>query len=93
MESAFESSKEFVEVMDRIFTMMSEDPQMGPKLRDRACLEGGHVEVGVGEALPLQVARLEGIEEANALASSSPGVSLISSRAAANSVAFCQTAS
>jgi hypothetical protein len=37
METAFESSKEFREVMDRIFTMMSEDPQMGPKLRDANC--------------------------------------------------------
>ena len=26
--------KEFRTVMDRIFTMMSEDPEMGPKLRD-----------------------------------------------------------
>ncbi len=34
METSFRSSKEFVEVMDRIFTMMSEDPDMGPKLRD-----------------------------------------------------------
>ncbi len=34
METSFESRKEFVEVMDRIFTMMSEDPDMGPKLRD-----------------------------------------------------------
>jgi hypothetical protein len=32
--SPFKSSKEFREVMDRIFTMMSEDPDMGPKLRD-----------------------------------------------------------
>ncbi len=34
METSFRSSKEFIEVMDRIFTMMSEDPGMGPKLRD-----------------------------------------------------------
>jgi hypothetical protein len=34
MESSFQSQKEFIEVMDRIFTMMSEDPSMGPKLRD-----------------------------------------------------------
>ncbi len=34
MESSFRSPDEFVEVMDRIFTMMSEDPEMGPKLRD-----------------------------------------------------------
>jgi hypothetical protein len=34
MDTSFESQKEFVEVMDRIFTMMSEDPDMGPKLRD-----------------------------------------------------------
>jgi len=34
MEATFESTKEFREVMDRIFTMMSEDPDMGPKLRD-----------------------------------------------------------
>ena len=30
----FESSKEFREVMDRTFTLMSDDPDMGPKLRD-----------------------------------------------------------
>src|SRR3712207_6145924 len=30
----FRSPAEFREVMDRIFTMMSEDPDMGPKLRD-----------------------------------------------------------
>jgi hypothetical protein len=32
--SPFKSSKEFREVMDKIFTMMSEDPEMGPPLRD-----------------------------------------------------------
>ena len=31
--SPFASSKEFREVMDRVFTMMSEDPDMGPRLR------------------------------------------------------------
>ncbi len=31
---AFTSNEEFVEVMDRVFTMMSDDPDMGPKLRD-----------------------------------------------------------
>jgi hypothetical protein len=30
----FASTDEFVEVMDRTFTMMSEDPEMGPRLRD-----------------------------------------------------------
>jgi hypothetical protein len=30
----FRSSKEFREVMDRVFAMMDEDPEMGPKLRD-----------------------------------------------------------
>jgi hypothetical protein len=30
----FASPKEFREVMDRIFAMMDEDPEMGPKLRD-----------------------------------------------------------
>jgi hypothetical protein len=30
----FHSPKEFREVIDRIFTMMDEDPEMGPKLRD-----------------------------------------------------------
>jgi hypothetical protein len=30
----FKSSKEFREVMDRTFSIMSEDPDMGPKLRD-----------------------------------------------------------
>ena len=34
MAAEFSSSKEFRTVMDRIFTMMSEDPEMGPKLRD-----------------------------------------------------------
>ena len=34
MGSPFASSKEFKEVMDRLFTMMSEDPEMGPALRD-----------------------------------------------------------
>jgi hypothetical protein len=31
---SFESSDEFREVIDRVFTLMSEDPEMGPKLRD-----------------------------------------------------------
>jgi hypothetical protein len=30
----FRSPKEFRDVIDRIFTMMDEDPEMGPKLRD-----------------------------------------------------------
>jgi hypothetical protein len=30
----FSSDAEFREVMDRVFTMMSEDPEMGPQLRD-----------------------------------------------------------
>ena len=30
----FDSPKEFRTVIDQIFTMMSEDPDMGPKLRD-----------------------------------------------------------
>ena len=30
----FTSSKEFREVMDRVFGLMNEDPDMGPKLRD-----------------------------------------------------------
>jgi hypothetical protein len=34
MGAQFASDEEFVEVMDRTFAMMSEDPQMGPKLRD-----------------------------------------------------------
>jgi hypothetical protein len=34
MASPFASAKEFREVMDRVFTLMSEDPQMGPRLRD-----------------------------------------------------------
>ena len=33
-KAEYESPQEFQEVMDQIFTMMSEDPQMGPKLRD-----------------------------------------------------------
>ena len=34
MSSPFSSSREFKEVMDRLFTMMSDDPEMGPALRD-----------------------------------------------------------
>ncbi len=34
MASPFTSAKEFREVMDRVFTMMGNDPEMGPKLRD-----------------------------------------------------------
>jgi hypothetical protein len=32
--STFESPQEFREVMDRVFELMSTDPDMGPKLRD-----------------------------------------------------------
>jgi hypothetical protein len=32
--TGFKSSKEFREVIDRTFTLMSDDPDMGPKLRD-----------------------------------------------------------
>ena len=34
MGSAFASSREFREVMDRVFSLMDEDPDMGPRLRD-----------------------------------------------------------
>ena len=34
MGAQFASADEFVEVIDRTFEMMSEDPDMGPKLRD-----------------------------------------------------------
>jgi hypothetical protein len=34
MAAEFRSSKEFREVMDRVFAMMDDDPEMGPKLRD-----------------------------------------------------------
>ncbi len=34
MSSPFSSSREFKEVMDRLFTLMSDDPEMGPALRD-----------------------------------------------------------
>jgi hypothetical protein len=34
MAAAFRSPGEFRTVMDRVFAMMSEDPDMGPKLRD-----------------------------------------------------------
>jgi hypothetical protein len=34
MGAAFQSSDEFREVIDQIFAMMDEDPDMGPKLRD-----------------------------------------------------------
>ena len=30
----FDSPKQFRDVIDRVFSMMSEDPEMGPKLRD-----------------------------------------------------------
>lgn len=32
--SSFKSPEEFRQVMDRVFTLMSKDPEMGPKLRD-----------------------------------------------------------
>jgi hypothetical protein len=31
---SFRSAAEFVELMDRVFAMMSEDPEVGPRLRD-----------------------------------------------------------
>jgi hypothetical protein len=34
MSAEFSSPREFREVMDRIFTMMDTDPDMGPKLRE-----------------------------------------------------------
>jgi hypothetical protein len=34
VSTPFASAQEFREVMDKIFAMMSEDPEMGPKLRD-----------------------------------------------------------
>jgi hypothetical protein len=34
MAPAFTSEDEFIEVMDRTFAIMDEDPEMGPKLRD-----------------------------------------------------------
>jgi hypothetical protein len=34
MAAEFKSADEVREVIDRIFTMMDEDPEMGPKLRD-----------------------------------------------------------
>lgn len=34
MVAAFQSAQEFREVMDRVFGMMSEDADMGPRLRD-----------------------------------------------------------
>src|SRR3954451_6751631 len=34
MASPFKSSDEFRQVMDRTFSLMSEDPDMGPKLRE-----------------------------------------------------------
>jgi hypothetical protein len=34
MSAQFSSPQEFREVMDRVFGMMDEDPQMGPRLRD-----------------------------------------------------------
>jgi hypothetical protein len=34
MAAEFSGPKEFQTVMDRVFALMSEDPEMGPKLRD-----------------------------------------------------------
>ena len=34
MGASFDSPKEFKEVIDRVFSMMDSDPDMGPKLRD-----------------------------------------------------------
>ena len=34
MASRFESPDEFQDVMDRVFGLMDEDPEMGPRLRD-----------------------------------------------------------
>jgi SCP-2 sterol transfer family len=34
MGASFDSPKEFKEVIDRVFGMMDDDPEMGPKLRD-----------------------------------------------------------
>ena len=34
MADSFKSAKEFRDVIDRVFEMMSTDPDMGPKLRD-----------------------------------------------------------
>jgi hypothetical protein len=34
MGASFDSPKEFKEVIDRVFSMMDEDPDMGPQLRD-----------------------------------------------------------
>jgi hypothetical protein len=34
MSAEFRSEKEFRTVIDKVFSMMSEDPDMGPKLRD-----------------------------------------------------------
>jgi hypothetical protein len=34
MAAEFTSQKEFKEVIDQVFAMMSDDPDMGPKLRD-----------------------------------------------------------
>ena len=34
MAAPFSSPREFREVMDRVFAMMSDDPDMGPKLQD-----------------------------------------------------------
>jgi hypothetical protein len=35
--TAFRSPEEFREVMDRTFALMSDDPEMGPRLRDADC--------------------------------------------------------
>jgi hypothetical protein len=37
VSASFESAKELRAVMDEVFSMMSADPDMGPKLRDANC--------------------------------------------------------
>jgi hypothetical protein len=37
MGASFESARELREVMDEVFSMMSADPEMGPRLRDADC--------------------------------------------------------
>jgi len=61
--SAFRSAKEFREVMDRMFGLMDEDPDMGPRLRDadvpqRFEFEDLDLVVNVRAALPGEDANL-----------------------------------
>ena len=63
----FTSSKEFREVMDRVFGLMDSDPDMGPKLRDADVPQrfgrGGFVELALRTGSPIVPVAVVGSEE------------------------------